>query len=53
MDVDRKDHVQYLIVSKSYSDDCTYSLTEQNIALNDLCYGSMILYIAYYRLIQI
>ena len=29
--VDRKDHVQYLTVSKSYSDNCTCSLTEQNI----------------------
>ena len=29
-DVDRRDHVQYLTVSKSYSDNCTCSLTEQN-----------------------
>ena len=28
--VDRRDHVQYLTVSKSYSDNCTCSLTEQN-----------------------
>ena len=27
--VDRKDHVQYLTVSKSYSDNCTCSLTDQ------------------------
>ena len=27
--VDRRDHVQYLTVSKSYSDNCTCSLTEQ------------------------
>ena len=27
---DRRDHVQYLTVSKSYSDNCTCSLTEQN-----------------------
>ena len=33
--VDRKDHVQYLKVSKCYSDDCTCSLTERNIALSD------------------
>ena len=26
--VDRRDHVQYLTVSKSYSDNCTCSLTE-------------------------
>ena len=31
--VDRRDHVQYLTVSKSYSDNCTYSLTEQNTTL--------------------
>ena len=49
--VDRKDHIQYPTVSKSYSDDCTCSLTEQNIALNNLYYGSMILYIGHYRLI--
>ena len=28
--VDRRDHVQYLTVSKSYSVNCTCSLTEQN-----------------------
>ena len=50
--VDRKDHVQYLTVSKSYSDDCTCSLTEQNIAINGIYYGAMILYIAHYSLIQ-
>ena len=31
--VDRRDHVQYLTVSKSYSDNCTCSLTEQNTTL--------------------
>ena len=31
--VDRRDHVQYLTVSKSYSDNCTCSLTEQNTKL--------------------
>ena len=46
--VDRKDHVQYLTVSKNYSDDCICSLSEQNIALNDLYQGPMILYIAQY-----
>ena len=44
MIVGRKDHVQYLTVSKSYSDDCTCSLTEQNILLNNLHYGSKILF---------
>ena len=44
MIVDRKGHVQYLTVSQSYSDDCTCSLTEQNIALNDLYYGLKILF---------
>ena len=54
MIVDRKDHVQYLTVSKSSSDDCTCSFfkTEQNIAINNLYYGAMILYIVHYRLIQ-
>ena len=33
MIVDRRDHVQYLTVSKSYSDNCTCSLTEQNTTL--------------------
>ena len=32
--VDRRDHVKYLTVSKSYSDNCTCSLTEQNTTLN-------------------
>ena len=31
--VDRRDHVQYLTVSKSYSDNCICSLTEQNFYL--------------------
>ena len=31
--VDRNDHVQYLTVSKSYSDNRTCSLTEQNTTL--------------------
>ena len=31
--VDRKDHVQYLTVSKSYSDNCTCSSTEQDTTL--------------------
>ena len=39
--VDRRDHVQYLTVSKSYSDNCTCSLTEQSISitLTSLYYG--------------
>ena len=37
--VDMRDHVQYLTVSKSYSDNCTYSLTEQNTTVNILYYG--------------
>ena len=44
INVDRRDHVQYLTVSKSYSDDCTCSLTEQNITLNILYYGLMQMY---------
>ena len=39
MVVDRRDHVQYLTVSKSYSDNCTCSLTEQSITLTSLYYG--------------
>ena len=34
--VDRRDHVQYLTVSKSYSDNCTCSLTEHNTTLKNL-----------------
>ena len=34
--VDRRDHVQYLTVSKSYSDNCTCSQTEQNTTLKSL-----------------
>ena len=38
--VDRRDHVQYLTVSKSYPDNCTCSLTEQNATLTqNLFYG--------------
>ena len=37
--VDRRDHVQYLTVSKSYSYNCTCSLTEQNTTLKNLYYG--------------
>ena len=33
MIVDRRDQVQYLTVSKSYSDNCTCSFTEQNTTL--------------------
>ena len=39
MIVDRRDQVQYLTVSKSYSDNCTCSLTEQNTTLKNLYYG--------------
>ena len=42
MFVGRKDHVQYLTVSNSYSCDCTYTLPEQIIALNDLYCGPKI-----------
>ena len=37
--VDRRDHIQYLTVSKSYSDNCTRSLTEQITTLKNLYYG--------------
>ena len=39
MVVDRRGHVQYLTVSKSYSENCTCSLTEQNTTLTNLYYG--------------
>ena len=39
MIVDGRDHVQYLTVSQSYSDNCTCFLTEQNITLTNLYYG--------------
>ena len=39
MIVDRRDHVQYLTVSKSYSDNCTCYLTEQNTTLKNLYFG--------------
>ena len=41
--VDRRDHVQYLTVSKSYSDNCTCSLhvtlTEQDTTEYNRYYG--------------
>ena len=37
--VDRNDHVQYLTVSKSYSDNCTCSLTEQNTTLKNVLWS--------------
>ena len=36
--IDRKDHKQYLTVSRSYSDDCTCSLTEQNSIKQSILY---------------
>ena len=39
MIVGRKEHIQYVTDSKSYSADYTCSLTERNLALNDLYYG--------------
>ena len=35
MIIDRKDHVQYLQFQRAIPDNCTCSLTEQNIAIND------------------
>ena len=35
MIVERKDHVQYLPFQRAIPDDCTCSLSEQNIAIND------------------
>ena len=39
MVVDRRDHVQYLTVSKSYLDNCTCSLTEKNTTKKNLYNG--------------
>ena len=50
--VDKKDHVQYLRFQKAIPVDCTCSLTEQNMAINDHN-DAMILYIGRYRSIQI
>ena len=46
--VDRKGHVQYLQFQRAIPDDCTCSLTEQNIAINGHN-DAMILYIGRYR----
>ena len=46
--VDRKDHVQYLQFQRAIPDECTCSLTEQNIALNDHN-DAMILFIGHNR----
>ena len=46
--VNRKDHVQYLKFQRAIPDDCTCSLTEQNILINDQN-GAMILSIGHYR----
>ena len=49
--VERMDHVQNLQFKRAIPDDCTLSLTEQNIAINDHN-DAMILYIGRYRSIQ-
>ena len=46
--VDRKDHVQYPQFQRAIPDDCTCSLTEQNIAINDHN-DAMILSIGYHK----
>ena len=46
--VNRKDHVQYLQFQRAIPDECTCSLTEQNIALNDHN-DAMILFIGHNR----
>ena len=45
--VDLKDHVQYRQFQRAIPDDCTWSLTEQNIAINDHN-DAMILSIGHY-----
>ena len=44
MIVVRKVNVQYQSTKKSYSDECARSSPEQEMALNDLLYGSKILF---------
>ena len=46
--VDKKDPVQYLQFQRAIPDDCTCSLNEQNIAINDHN-DAMILSIGHYR----
>ena len=46
--VERKDHVQYLQFQRAIPDDCTLSLIERNIAINDHN-DAMILYIGQYK----
>ena len=46
--VDRKDLVQYLQFQGGIPDDCTFSLTKQNIAINDHN-DAIILSIGHYR----
>ena len=46
--VDRKDRVQYLQFQKAIPDDCTCSLTEHNVAINEYN-DAMILFIGHYR----
>ena len=41
--VGRRDHVQYLPVSKSYSDNCTSSPTEQDTTLKNLYYDLILM----------
>ena len=48
MIVDRKDHIQYLQFQRALPENCTCSLTEQNIAIKDH-YDTMILSIGHYR----
>ena len=46
--VDMKDHVQYLPFQRAIPDDCTFSLSKQNTAINDHN-DAMILFIEHYR----
>ena len=42
--VDRRDHVQYLQFQRALPDDCTCSLTEQNIEKNDHTYAMILFF---------
>ena len=46
--VDGKDHVQYILFQRAIPDNCIYSLTEWNIAINDHN-DALIVFIGHYR----
>ena len=51
MIVDRRDHVQYLTISKSYSDSSTCSLTEQTSSVSTRFAKTSMIFSAIYKII--